>query len=47
MVDSGELVPDETTVKNFRRIFDWLEILDWEGAFDDELEWHDKHRTKV
>lgn len=47
MVESGELVPDETTVKNFRRIFDWLEILDWEGALDDELEWHDKHRIKV
>lgn len=47
MVESGELVPDETTVKNFRRIFDWLEIFDWEGALDDELEWYDKHRTKV
>ena len=38
MVESGELIPDETTIKNFNRIFDWLEILDWEGAFDDELE---------
>lgn len=47
MVESGELIPDETTIKNFNRIFDWLEILDWEGAFDDELEWYDKHHNKV
>ena len=47
MVESGELIPDEITIKNFNRIFDWLEILDWEGAFDDELEWYDKHHNKV
>ncbi len=47
MVESGELIPDETTIKNFNRIFDWLEILDWEGAFDDEIEWYDKHHNKV
>ena len=47
MVESGELIPDETTIKNFNRIFDWLEILDWEGAFDDELESYDKHHNKV
>lgn len=42
MVESGELIPDETTVKNFKRVFDWLEIISWEGAVDDKLEWYDK-----
>lgn len=46
MVESGELIPDETTIKNFNRIFDWLEIIDWEAAVDDELEWYDKNRNK-
>ena len=45
MVEAGQLIPDEITVKNFRRLFDWFEILDWEGALDDELEWYDQHRN--
>ena len=47
MVASGELIPDETTIKNFSRIFDWLEILDWEGALDDELEWSNTHNDSM
>ena len=47
MVESGRLIPDETTVKNFKRVFDWLEIISWEGAIDDELEWYDKACCKA
>ena len=47
MVESGELIPDEITIKNFNRIFSWLEILNWEGASDDELEWSCKHRNNA
>jgi hypothetical protein len=46
MVESGRLIPDETTVKNFKRVFDWLEIISWEGAVDDKLEWYDKTYCK-
>ena len=44
MLASGELIPDETTVKNFKRIFDWLDILMWEESCDDELEWINAHK---
>ena len=47
MVESGELIPDETTIKNFRRIFDWLDILMWEDSCDDELEWINKVHHKA
>lgn len=47
MVESGELVPDEITIKNFRRIFDWLDILMWEDSCDDELEWINRVHHKA
>lgn len=47
MVESGELIPDETTIKNFKRVFDWLGILTWEDSCDDEPEWANKVHGKA